>query len=307
MVHIPSYEVEKVESGRSAERLEQTVAHITPLSSPPPQLRSYTEAAIHQNIKKLYKEARIHQHMGKVMQMRQKYGAPDKLRTRMTVWEAIASLDNFVDVSDPDIELPNIVHLYQTAEGLRKKNYPDWLILTGFIHDLGKCIFLKGCPEDGTTLDTQWGIVGDTWVCGAEIPSCMVYPEFNKLNLDSHRPECAGEVGAYEEGCGLDQCLVSYGHDEYLYQVLSNNENVKLPPEALYVIRYHSLYPWHTGGAYSALESSYDRMMKGWVLMFQQHDLYTKSNTPYTEKELQEMRKYYSGLIDKYLPGKLRW
>eukprot|EP00966_Prymnesium_polylepis_P316910 7322423-Prymnesium_polylepis.2 len=28
-------------------------------------------------------------------------------------------------------------------------------------------------------------------------------------------------------------------------QVLSRNEGVRLPAEALYVIRYHSLYPWH--------------------------------------------------------------
>ena len=30
----------------------------------------------------------------------------------------------------------------------------------------------------------------------------------------------------------------------YLYQVLCQNEGVRLPAEALYIIRYHSLYPW---------------------------------------------------------------
>ena len=174
----------------------------------------------------------------------------------------------FVDVSDPDIELPNLVHLYQTAEGIRAKGLPDWLQLAGFIHDLGKCIYLKGRKEDGTTLDTQWGIVGDTFVVGAELPDVLVYPEFNKLNADSDKPQYAGRVGMYEEGCGLDQCLISYGHDEYLYQVLTENKNCRLPREALYCIRYHSLYPWHTHGAYTRLESAYDRMMKGWVLLF---------------------------------------
>ena len=50
-------------------------------------------------------------------------------------------------------------------------------------------------------------------------------------------------------------------------QVLAQQQwrGVKLPKEALYIIRYHSLYAWHDKGEYEALESEYDRNMKGWV------------------------------------------
>ena len=47
-----------------------------------------------------------------------------------------------VDESDPDIDLPNIIHAFQTAEQIRAK-HPDkeWFQLTGLIHDLGKVKF----------------------------------------------------------------------------------------------------------------------------------------------------------------------
>ena len=38
--------------------------------------------------------------------------------------EVLEKLNDFVDESDPDIDLPNAVHAYQTAERLREK-FPD--------------------------------------------------------------------------------------------------------------------------------------------------------------------------------------
>lgn len=73
--------------------------------------------------------------------------------------------------------------------------------------------------------------------------------------------------GMYEEECGLDQLLLSWGHDEYLYRVLVHNKS-KLPKEALYMIRYHSFYPWHSGGDYKYLTTREDENMKEWVLKF---------------------------------------
>ena len=56
-----------------------------------------------------------------------------------TIMEALEKLNDLVDESDPDIDLPNIVHAFQTAEQIRK-DHPDkeWFQLTGLIHDLGK-------------------------------------------------------------------------------------------------------------------------------------------------------------------------
>ena len=59
-----------------------------------------------------------------------------------TVMEALEMLNELVDESDPDIDLPNIIHAFQTAEQIRAK-HPDkeWFHLVGLIHDLGKVFF----------------------------------------------------------------------------------------------------------------------------------------------------------------------
>ena len=48
--------------------------------------------------------------------------------------------------------MPNIVHLYQTAERIRER-YPDndWFQLTGLVHDLGKLMALFGEPQVNPT------------------------------------------------------------------------------------------------------------------------------------------------------------
>jgi len=225
----------------------------------------------------------------------------------MSIWAAMQQLESFVDVSDPDLTLPNLVHAFQTAESIRAAGLPDWLQLTRLIHDCGKMVYLRGCDADGTSVAQQWSIVGDTWIVGCQMSDQLIFPAFNAMSPDAQHPERMTELGIYTEGCGLDATLTAYGHDEYMYEVLINNEGVLLPAEALYVIRYHSLYPWHDKGCYARLESDRDRMMKGWVKLFNQHDLYTKHDVAYSAAELSQLREYYSCLIAKYLPSELNW
>ena len=53
--------------------------------------------------------------------------------------EALDRLNDLVDESDPDTDLPNIVHAFHTAERIRYAHPDrDWFHLTGLIHDLGK-------------------------------------------------------------------------------------------------------------------------------------------------------------------------
>ena len=75
------------------------------------------------------------------------------------------------------------------------------------------------------------------------------------------------KYGIYEPNCGLDKIMMSWGHDEYLYQVLKANGS-KLPDEAHYMIRFHSFYPWHTGGDYGHLINETDKCMLQWVREF---------------------------------------
>jgi inositol oxygenase len=88
----------------------------------------------------------------------------------------------------------------------------------------------------------------------------------------------------YKPNCGFDNVLMSFGHDEYLYRVLTNHkvrtmrllhvntyvsfQDCKLPPEALYMVRYHSFYPWHSKGDYAHLASDYDKNMLSQLLLF---------------------------------------
>lgn len=187
-------------------------------------------------------------------------------RATMSIQEAFVALENYVDSSDPDVDIPNIVHMFQTAEGIRKAGHPDWMQLVGLIHDMGKIMYLWGCDEDGqngTATGAQWALGGDTWVLGARIPDCTVLPQFNELNPDMADPRYNTELGIYEPNCGLDNLKFAYGHDEYLYHMVIAN-HATLPAPALAMIRFHSLYPWHTGGAYRQFMNEHDKEMLEW-------------------------------------------
>lgn len=69
--------------------------------------------------------------------MREEYMKLDK--AEMGIWECCELLNEVVDDSDPDLDEPQIQHLLQSAEAIRK-DYPteDWLHLTALIH--GKII-----------------------------------------------------------------------------------------------------------------------------------------------------------------------
>jgi inositol oxygenase len=263
---------------------------------PTKKLRVYTDDTP-EAVRELYKTMRTKQTYDYVSKLSKKY---NKLERPMKVWDAVELMETFIDVSDPDVNLPQIVHLLQTAESIRKSGLPDWFQLVGFIHDLGKMIYLKGNDDDGTSMKEQFSIVGDTFVVGIPFTNTMIFPEFNSLNPDS-------QLDLYPDKIGLSNVKIAYGHDEYLYQVLKQNNQVTIPEEGLYAIRFHSLYPWHREGEYSRLESEYDIKMKPWVKLLNEHDLYTKENVNYSQGELDRLIPYYKNLINKYLPEELLW
>lgn len=230
----------------------------------------------------------------------------------MTIWEAFTAMESFVDASDPDTESPNLEHMLQTAEGLRKAGYPDWMQLTGLLHDLGKVQgVLAPVPEegtDGTSVDgQQWALGGDTWVVGVPIPGTAEFPELSELNPDKGHPiyDNAEDkpCGMYEPHCGIANLQFAWGHDEYMYQVLKHN-CPDFPEIGLACIRYHSCYPLHRDGEYKELLAPGDEEMLAHVRAFNEFDLYTKADEP---PVVEELRGYYQDLIDKYCPGELEW
>lgn len=251
-------------------------------------------------VKNTYKLGRQNQTLEFVKNMHKKYLT---FKRKMSLDEIFHKLESFIDISDPDISLPNYYHGIQTAEGIRKDGYPDWFQLVGLIHDIGKIIYLWGCDKDGTSLDTQWGIVGDTFILGCKLPKNIVYPEFNDLNADSKNSLYNNELGIYKESCGLDNVYCSWGHDEYLYQILKYNR-CSLPEEALYIIRFHSLYSYHKYNEYQLLTNEKDKKMLKWLKLFNKYDLYTKNNNiEYNEN----IKNYYKNIIQKYINNSELW
>ena len=101
--------------------------------------------------------------------------------------------------------------------------------------------------------------------------------------------------------------------------------------QGLYMIRFHSFYPWHSHGDYMHLCNDKDLSMIPWVQEFKwvsshfifkwsvsqfwpdaglsypvhsKFDLYTKTTDM---PDVDKLKSYYQSLIDKYCPGILKW
>ncbi len=193
-----------------------------------------------------------------------------KSRAEMTIWEAMEKLNTLIDESDPDTSLSQIEHLLQAAEAMRKDGKPRWMQVTGLIHDLGKLLFFFDAQG-------QWDVVGDTFPVGCAFDEGIIYGKKSfAANPDIHDPIYSTKYGIYAPGCGLDNVMLSWGHDEYLYHIAKAQS--KLPEEALAMIRYHSFYPWHSAGAYHDLMDEHDHEMLKAVKAFNPYDLYSKSD-----------------------------
>lgn len=118
------------------------------------------------------------------------------------------------------------------------------------------------------TGEPQWACVGDTFVVGCQWSDNIVYRKESFIdNPDGENPKYNTKYGMYEPNVGLEKLTLSWGHDEYMYQVLKHNKT-SLPQHALNIIRFHSFYPWHSSGDYEYLMKPEDEETKKWVLTF---------------------------------------
>jgi inositol oxygenase len=258
--------------------------------------RNYSNSEHQERVEKVYYKMHQKQTVSFHQDMREKWCHFN--HCEMSIMEAVKTLDNLIDESDPDIDLPNSVHAFQTAERIRSK-HPDkeWFVLTGFIHDLGKVMALFG--------EEQWAVVGDTYPLGCRPSETIVFGSSSfHGNADEYHPIYSTQYGMYESHCGLDNLNMSWGHDEYLYQVLRHNRQCSLPIEALYVIRFHSFYPYHTSGDYEYFASDWDKKMLPWLQGFNKFDLYSKEEEI---PDIEALTPFYQQLTEKYLPGVFHW
>jgi inositol oxygenase len=267
----------------------------TPAETPPDEhrFRNYRDAP--QHVQDFYRENHEKQTLAFVLEMKEKYTTPENRRTQMTMWEMMDALNSFVDDSDPDTSFTQMEHAMQTAERIRKDGHPDWMVATGFIHDAGKALAsLHNLP--------QWAVVGDTFPVGCAFSDAIIFPELFENNPDRTNPVYSTRLGIYEEGCGLHNINLSFGHDEYLYHVIKDDS--RLPEPALAMIRFHSFYAWHREGAYTQFMDEHDREMLPWVKRFNPYDLYSKGDA---RPNVPELEPFYRGLVQQYFPDQLSW
>ncbi|GKV11845.1 hypothetical protein SLEP1_g23064 [Rubroshorea leprosula] len=192
-------------------------------------------------VEEFYRTQHINQTHDFVKRMREEYSKLNRME--MSIWECCELLNEVVDDSDPDLDEPQIQHLLQSAEAIRK-DYPDedWLHLTALIH-------------------------GDTFPLGSAFDEANIHYKYFKENPDFNNPAYNTKNGIYSEGCGLDNVMISWGHDDYMYLVAKEN-GTTLPSAGLFIIRYHSFYPLHKEGAYMHLLNDQDKEDLKWLKIF---------------------------------------
>jgi len=131
-------------------------------------------------------------------------------------------------------------------------------------------LFLLWTDEENVVLRSittaQWMDFNSTWVMGLPIPDSICYPALSDINSDhsSHRSKDPSYTGDYEPQCGMENVLLPWTPEEYIYQVLQFNKT-SLPTEALQVLRFYSCKVWHTEGMYDNLCAPQDIDIKDLV------------------------------------------
>lgn len=178
----------------------------------------------------------------------------------------------------------------------------SWLPVIGLIHDLGKVLVLPefGCfPEHFS--------VGDIYPLGCKFQESNIYykKKYHTLCSDYNNPEFNTLNGMYKQNCGFENVTMTFSHDYYLYNVLLHSYHI-LPEEALYIIRFHSFYAWHTPHnnirGYTNLASEKDYINLPLLKLFQKTDLYSKNaELP----NISKLEPFYNNLINKFILGSL--
>ncbi|CAI4223775.1 unnamed protein product [Auanema sp. JU1783] len=288
----------KLETAKEPSPLLETVPNATADKSEEHSFRNYEEDAltpVQKRVKNHYYVQHRMQTVEFVKEMHKKWLG--FTHAKMTIMECLQELAGFLDESDPDVDEPNLFHAYQTAERLRAA-HPDkpWMHLAGLIHDLGKVMSMWG--------EEQFAVTGDTYPVGCTPSEKIVYGlKSFEGNEDLKDSRYNTEFGIYEEGCGIENLLMTWSHDEYMYQVLRNHGST-LPDDALYAIRFHSFYPYHSHEAYKQFENERDKTMFPAIMMMNNCDLYSKTDK---KPDLEELKPYYQSLIDQYIPGVVSW
>lgn len=243
----------------------------------------------HSDLDSLYLRNHRDQTMAKVQELRSRYGA--RRLGRAKVWDRLMSLAEVNDESDADLEgMSQLGHALQTANAIVDAGMDEDWIVAGLVHDLGKVLVEAGEPQEF--------VVGDIFPIGCRYSEKIIRHDFLRQNPDWNNPDYQSPCGIYDEGCGLDHVVFSFGHDEYGYQLFRE----QLPYEIAWMIRYHSFQS--IAGEYLHLFDERDLALReSHMKPFARFDLYTKHPRQVVEQRLGE----YRDLIERRFPDPIDW
>jgi Myo-inositol oxygenase len=159
------------------------------------------DAEFKANARAIYQRHRAQTRAG-VEALAKKYAAP--VFGRVRVWDLVEQQAQCIDPSDRVLLcVSQEVHVLQMLDGMDRDGVTDPdLLLAALIHDVGKLLLLTG-----------------------EDPANVV---------------CTNEpIGDYDDGCGLDQCVFQWNHDEFGYSRFKDH----VPEHIAWLLRYHSINP----------------------------------------------------------------
>ena len=290
-------------------------------------------------VENTYKKMLENQNIDFLDTMKKKY-LPKK---KYDIWYIINKFNSIIDESDPDSDLPQIVHAYQTAESIKNRFLNDDFTLKEDINirdifsdnewnnlpDKYKIVYQNTFKKYYSNIEywdwlylvgfihdlgkilllddfgglEQWSVVGDTFPLGQKLDKSYIY---EKKNFHKNNQDLL--IDTYKNFCGFESIKMSWGHDEFLASVLEFN-NSNIPKEGVYIIRFHSFYSWHTPPnstkrGYENLANDYDWYMLPLLKLFQKSDLYSKTRKIPNEKDIMQNLNF---LINKYSCDQLIW
>jgi inositol oxygenase len=189
-----------------------------------------------------------------VQALQEKYRSP--IFGRISVSDLLQRLALCIDDMDPRMGcVSQLTHSLQVVEGMTADGIEDRdLLVAALIHDLGKLLLLVG--EDPANVGGM------------------------------NRP-----IGLFEEGIGLDQCVLQWNHDEFGYSRFKDH----VPERIAWLIRYHSI---HIEDCQQFMDERDARYMRELHPVFARYDNGSKSIFRQPETRIED----YRDLIDGYFP-----
>ena len=182
-------------------------------------------------------------------------------------------------------------------------------------HGLGRVLSIvldDLSSQDSDSNNFDWTLTSRSRIVGCRARDGSLFEEFRCLNGDEMDHRYNTEMGCYQPGCGLENTSLSWTGPEYMYHMLKHNQ-VNIPDEGLWIVRYFSLQDWHKRNQYSVFVSLDDEDVQSFVsdfddMLFETQKLHLKSIDLDDETCELLWDTHYSHIAKKYgADGILSW